>query len=127
MTRVKIGYHWCFQSVRQEGLTGKKTAWAGRGLVRKKGGLYFRPARCLEGNGGSEGSDCAVGWDFPGVKWREGAGALWRASACATDDRVAGGHIVARLGCEGPSIGDRQLARPCAPRSVGDGGVRIWT
>ena len=47
--------------------------------VRKaveKGGAYFRPARCLEGDGGSKGSDCAVCRDFPGVKGREGAGAL---------------------------------------------------
>ena len=104
----------------EEDFTGGKEDWCG-----KKGGSYSRPARCLEGDGGSQGCGCAVCWDFSGVKWREGAAALWRPGACATENRVAGGHIVAGLGCQGPSIGYRQLACPCAARSGRDYGVRL--
>src|SRR5712692_2308608 len=93
---------------------------------RQKGGSYFRPARCLEGDGGSKGSGCAVCWDFPGVKWREGAGALWQPGcACATENRVVGGHIVGGLACQAPGIGYRQLACPRGPRSGGGYGVRF--
>ncbi len=45
--------------------------------------------------------------------------------ACATGNRVAGGHIVAGLGCEGPSIGYRHLACPCGPRSGGGYVVKL--
>jgi hypothetical protein len=114
---------------------GQRGGRAGRGLVRKKRRVIFRfqtrpifvfrPAPWFRGNGGSKSSGRAAGWDFPGVKWREGTGTLWRPRACCTENRVAGVHIVAGLGCEGPSVGYRQLARPCGPRSGGDYGVRL--
>jgi len=92
---------------------------------RKGADPNFRPARCLEGDGGGKGSGCAARWDFPGVKWREGTGALWRPSACCTENRVAGAHVVAGLGCQGPSVGYRQLACPRGPRSGGGYAVRL--
>ena len=127
MARLKIGYRRCFlQSVREEGLGGKELSWAGKRIgAEKRRILNSRPARSLEGDGGSKGGGRAVCWDFPGVQWGEGAAALWRPSARATENHVAGGHIVAGLGRESPSIGYRQLACPCAPRSGGDYGVRL--
>jgi hypothetical protein len=110
----------------KKGLQGEEECVVRKGIgAEEKAGPIFRPARGSEGDGGSKGSDCAVRRDFPGVKWREGTGTLWRPSACYTENRVAGAHIVAGLGCEGPSIGYRQLARPCGPRSGGDYGVRL--
>ena len=112
--------------LREKGLGGEKVRGPERGLVQKKRrALNSRPARCLEGDGGSQGSGCAVCWDFPGVKWREGTGALWQPGACYSENRVAGAHVVAGLGCQGPSVGYRQLARPCGPRSSGGYAVRL--
>ena len=128
MARLKIGYHRCFlQSVREEGLGGKEAAWGRKEdwLQKKRRVLNFRPARCSEGDCGSKGSGCAARWDFPRVKWREGTGALWQPGAGYTGNRVTGAHVVAGLGREGPSVGYRQLARPCGPRSGGGYAVRL--
>ena len=98
----------------------KATSW-----MQKKGGSYFRPARGLEGDGGSQGSYRAVCWDFPSIQWKVGTGALWQRCACGTDNRVAGGHIVASLGCQAPGIGYRQLACPRGPCSGSGYAVRL--
>src|SRR5258708_7769107 len=108
MARLKIGYHRCFfQRCARRRARGERSCMGPeRGLVQKKRRiLNSRPARSLEGDGGSKGSGCAVCWDFPGVQWGEGAAALLRPSASATENHVAGGHIFAGLGCEGPSLG----------------------
>jgi hypothetical protein len=126
MARAKIGYHRCFHSVREGGLQGEEECVVRKGIgAEEKAGPDFRPARCLEGDGGSKGSGRAAHWDFPGVKWREGTTALWRPSACCTENRVGGAHAVAGLGCQGPSVGYRQLTRPCGPRSGGGYAVRL--
>jgi hypothetical protein len=90
-----------------------------------KGGSYFKPARCLEGDGGSQGSYRAVCWSFPSIQWKVGTGALWQRCARGTDNRVAGSHIVASLGCQAPGIRYRQLACPRGPRSGSGYGVRL--